>query len=85
MRSDLVNTLVIIFLFLSTLTAAFYLGFIAGNKDIINKCKTFSSFQVSEREAMLCVIKPLFEYGEGDLNYMRPNNSKAIKPIYKET
>lgn len=55
-----------------------------GKEDIIEHCKTYSAFKISEEEAMLCVVKPLLKQGEGDLNYMRPEGKQIIKPKYKE-
>lgn len=59
-------------------------GYYSGKEVLIEHCKTYSAFKISDEEAMLCVVKPLLKQGEGNLNYMRPEGKQVIKPNYKE-
>jgi hypothetical protein len=56
------------------------LSYQEGTKSLVEHCKTYGAYKVSDEEAMLCVVKPLLKDNQGELNYLRPNGKDAIKP-----
>lgn len=59
------------------------LSYQEGKTTLVEHCKTYGAFKISEEEAMLCVVKPLLKDNQGEMNYLRPNSSKAIKVDYE--
>jgi hypothetical protein len=50
-----------------------------GKATIVDHCNTYGAYKLSNEEAILCVVKPLLKNNEGELNYLRPKDSKPIK------
>lgn len=65
----------------SILAGALVLGatFWLGKYYVVNHCEEYGAYRVNEGKGMLCVVKPLVPYGQGDLDYLRPNGKKVVK------
>ena len=55
------------------------LGFIIGERNVIDHCKNYGAYKINDGEAMLCVVKPLLKNNSGEMNYLRPEGKKPIQ------
>lgn len=54
------------------------LGFIIGERNVIDHCKNYGAYKINDGEAMLCVVKPLLKNNSGEMNYI-PEAKEKIK------
>jgi hypothetical protein len=54
-------------------------SYVYGKATIVDHCNTYGAYKLSDEEVILCVLKPLLKNNEGELNYLRPKDSKPIK------
>lgn len=67
------------FILLLMLAISFIVGFFISRGYLVEHCKTYGAFKISDEEAMLCVVKPLLKNNSGEMNYLRPEGKKPIQ------
>ena len=59
--------------------AAASLGmYFVGKYEVVESCKHYGAYVISDKESILCVVKPMIKENQGELQYLRPNGKKAI-------
>lgn len=54
------------------------LGFYLGMQNVITSCKNYGAYMM-KKEVLLCVVKPLIQENQGELNYLRPEGKKPLQ------
>lgn len=60
------------------LLISFMLGDYIGKQELIEHCKEYSIYSINKNEKLFCVVKPIIQNNQGELNYLRPNGKEAI-------
>jgi hypothetical protein len=53
-------------------------GFYLGIQNVMTSCKNYGAYMMKE-EILLCVVKPLIQENQGELNYLRPEGKKPLQ------
>ena len=70
--------LLVWFVLLLIFVVSFVAGFLISRDYLVEHCKTYGAFKISDGEAMLCVVKPLLKNNSGEMNYI-PEAKEKIK------